>query len=48
MIFWKEITPCLFSSIRFLYMPKGEEPVGKPNTNGFSAVGFAFLILAAT
>ena len=29
-------------------MPRGEEPVGHPNTNGFSAVGLAALILAAT
>jgi hypothetical protein len=29
-------------------MPNGEEPVGHPNTKGFSGVGLAALILAAT
>ena len=27
-------------------MPRGEEPVGHPNTNGFSVVGLVALILA--
>ena len=40
--------PFLFKSIKALYIPKGEEPVGHPNTNGFSGVGLAALILAAT
>lgn len=31
----------LFRSIKPLYIPKGEEPVGHPKTNGFSAVGLA-------
>ena len=26
--------PALLSSINFLYVPRGEEPVGSPNTNG--------------
>jgi hypothetical protein len=29
-----------------LYTGKGEDPVGKPSTNGFSFVGLAFLILS--
>jgi hypothetical protein len=29
-------------------MPRGEDPVGQPNTNGFSGVGLAAFIFAAT
>lgn len=31
----KDTMPFLFRSIKALYIPKGEEPVGHPNTNGF-------------
>ena len=43
--FWKETIPFLFRSIKALYMPRGEDPVGQPNTNGFSGVGLAALFL---
>jgi len=46
--FWKETIPFLFRSIKALYIPRGEDPVGQPNTNGFSGVGLAAFILAAT
>jgi hypothetical protein len=33
--------------INALYVPNGDDPVGKPNLNGFSGVGFALMILDA-
>ena len=44
MTFWKDTLPALFRAISSLYIPKGELPVGQPNLNGLSAVGFASLI----
>ena len=48
------LTSCLLYTSAFTaftisaYMPIGEEPVGKPNTNGFSAVGWKALIVSTT
>ena len=44
----KDTSPCWFNDISSLYIPKGEEPVGSPNTKGLSGVACDALILAAT
>ena len=44
----EETIPFLFRSIKALYIPRGDDPVGQPNTKGFSGVGLAAFILAAT
>ena len=36
--------PALYFSTRILYTPRGLEPVGKPSTKGFSAVGWKVLM----
>lgn len=40
-----ESLPSLTSLIKALYVEIGEEPVGRPSTKGFSAVGLKSLIL---
>lgn len=42
--FLNEISPALYFSTRILYMPIGEEPVGRPRTKGWSGVGPKALI----
>ena len=37
--FLKLISPFLCAATRFLYIPSGDDPVGKPKTKGFSSVG---------
>ena len=46
--FLNDTLPSLLSLMRLRYSPNGELPVGQPSTKGFSGVGLAALICAAT
>ena len=43
-----ESFPAFTSAISALYVGIGDEPVGRPSTNGFSGVGPKFLMLTTT